>query len=59
MGAATAMYCAVSDEVEGVSGRHFRDCRETPVALPASLNSRAAARLWDISSHMTRLHSDC
>ena len=35
-GAATAVYCAVSDEVEGVSGRHFRDCRETPVALPAS-----------------------
>ena len=57
-GATTAVFCAVSEEVEGVSGRHFRDCRETPVSLPASLDSQAAQRLWDISSNMTGLNCD-
>jgi NAD(P)-dependent dehydrogenase (short-subunit alcohol dehydrogenase family) len=54
-GAETAVFCAVSEEVEGVSGRHFRDCRETPLSLPASLDSAAAQRLWDISSSLTGL----
>ena len=57
-GASTSVFCAVSEEVEGVSGRHFRDCRETPVSLPASLDSAAAQRLWDISSSMTALTTD-
>jgi retinol dehydrogenase-13 len=54
-GAQTTIYCAVSAEVEGVSGRHFRDCRETAITLPRSLDSAAAQRLWDISSNMAGL----
>jgi retinol dehydrogenase-13 len=54
-GAETAVFCAVSEKVKGVSGRHFRDGRETPLSLPASLDSAAAQRLWDISSSLTGL----
>ena len=53
-GAQTTIYCTVSDEIGGVSGRHFRDCRESHVSLPAPLCS-SAQRLWDISVSMTGL----
>ena len=57
-GAQTSIYCAVSEEVEGVSGRHFRDCRESARSLPASLDSAAAQRLWTISTNMTGLNTN-
>ena len=54
-GAQTSIYCVVADELEGVSGMHFRDCHQANLTLPASLDGAAAQRLWDISTKMTGL----
>ena len=54
-GAQTSIYCVVADELESVSGMHFRDCRQANLTLPASLDEAAAQRLWDISTEMTGL----
>ncbi len=51
-GAATSVYLASSAEVEGVSGKYFRNCRETRSSR-ASYDETAARRLWEISAQMT------
>jgi NAD(P)-dependent dehydrogenase (short-subunit alcohol dehydrogenase family) len=51
-GAETAIYLASSPEVEGISGKYFKDC-ETVRSSPASLNQADARRLWEISAEMT------
>lgn len=51
-GARTPVYLAASPEVEGVSGRYF--VKEKPVpSSPASQDSAAARRLWDLSAQLT------
>ena len=53
-GAKTAVYLAASEEVRGVSGLYFADCR--PVrSSEESYDRFAAARLWEISEAMTGL----
>lgn len=52
-GAQTSIYCAVAEELEGVTGRHFHDCRDANLVLPPSLDKAAAERLWDVSMKMT------
>ena len=47
-GAATSIYLASSPEVEGVTGKYFMDCRETP-SSPASYDEEAQRKLWEIS----------
>ena len=51
-GAATSCYLACSDEVEGLSGRYFANCKE---AKPHTLaDDRALAeRLWEVSETLT------
>ncbi|KAI5631857.1 short chain dehydrogenase domain-containing protein [Phthorimaea operculella] len=49
--AQTSIYLAVSPEVEGVSGRYFRDCRETNVTKLAQDNE-LADKLWKISEQI-------
>jgi NAD(P)-dependent dehydrogenase (short-subunit alcohol dehydrogenase family) len=53
-GAATSIYLASSPEVEGVSGKYFVDCRETP-SSPTSYDEGAQRRLWDVSEEMCGL----
>lgn len=54
-GAQTSIYCAVAEELEGVSGRHFHDCQDANLILPPSLDRAAAEKLWDISMKMTEM----
>ena len=47
-GAATSIYLASSPEVEGVTGTYFADSKPK-ASSPASYDTAAAARLWQIS----------
>jgi len=50
-GAQTSIYLACSPEVEGVTGKYFKDSKPIP-SDPASYNRAAAERLWQVSLEM-------
>lgn len=52
-GAATSLYLATSPEVEGVTGRYYIDCRPAK-SSPASYDTTAARRLWDLSMELVK-----
>jgi hypothetical protein len=54
-GAQTTIYCAVSEELDGISGRYFSDCKEKPL-LENGLNDNDAKNLWDISENLVKLN---
>ena len=65
-GAATSVLLAASPLVDGVGGRYFEDCNESPTitqrsndvgggVAPYALNADNAARLWDIGVAFTGL----
>ena len=56
-GAQTSIYCAVSEEMEGVSGNYLVDCKIKRLTTPAATDDEAAERLWRISAKMVGL--DC
>jgi len=51
-GAQTGIYLATSPDVAGVTGKYFVKCKAVPSA-PASYDSAAARRLWDVSEELT------
>lgn len=54
-GAQTSVHLAVADEIEGVSGKFFADCK--PSLPPAwAANPKRADILWKASETMTGLH---
>ncbi len=53
-GAATSIYLASSPEVDGVTGKYFAGCRETP-SSPTSYDEGAQRRLWEVSEQMCGL----
>ena len=53
-GARTSVYLAASRDVQGMTGKYFVKCREAESA-PASHDSSAMLRLWEISARMTGL----
>jgi retinol dehydrogenase-14 len=53
-GARTAVWLAASDEVKGVTGKYFVDCR-TKAPAPAALDADAAGRLWELSGELVGL----
>jgi NAD(P)-dependent dehydrogenase (short-subunit alcohol dehydrogenase family) len=53
-GAETAVYLAVSPEVEGMTGGYFEKCRPAK-ASPLAEDREAARRLWDISARICGL----
>jgi NAD(P)-dependent dehydrogenase (short-subunit alcohol dehydrogenase family) len=53
-GAATSIYLASSPEVEGVTGKYFANCRETPSSA-ASHDEAAQRKLWEISEELCGL----
>lgn len=56
-GAATSIYLAASQDVEGVSGRYFVDRREKqPVAH--AVDPRTAGRLWEVSEELVGFRYD-
>ncbi len=50
-GAATAIWLAASDEVEGVTGKYFADCREKAPSADA-LDGDSSRRLWEVSADL-------
>ena len=53
-GAATSIHVASSPELEGVSGRYFKNCREA-LSSSVSCDAALARRLWEVSARMTGL----
>jgi NAD(P)-dependent dehydrogenase (short-subunit alcohol dehydrogenase family) len=59
-GVATSVLLAASPLVEGISGRYFEDCQESPIVTERpddfsgvaayALNDDNAARLWDVGA---------
>lgn len=65
-GAATSVLLAASPLVDGISGRYFEDCNESPTVTqrpddfsggvaPYALDHDNAARLWDIGTGLAEL----
>jgi NAD(P)-dependent dehydrogenase (short-subunit alcohol dehydrogenase family) len=50
-GAQTLIYLSVSEEVDGVSGEYFADCKRTKYS-PLADNSLLRKQLWDISAKL-------
>jgi NAD(P)-dependent dehydrogenase (short-subunit alcohol dehydrogenase family) len=53
-GAETSIYLATSQKVEGLTGRYYVDCKESP-SSPASYDRAEGAKLWDVSKDLTGL----
>ncbi len=54
-GAKTSIYLASSSEVEGVSGKYFKNRKEDR-SVEASYDEGLAKRLWDVSKDLTNHH---
>ena len=54
-GAQTTIYCAVSEEMEGVSGKYLADCQIQKPVNPQALDDDLADKLWDASTQMVGL----
>jgi retinol dehydrogenase-14 len=55
-GAETVIWLATSSEVEGVSGKYFRDKKEIR-SSEISYNVDIARRLWQVSAELTGVES--
>ena len=53
-GAQTTIYCAVSEDLDGVSGKFFADCKE--VKLSQNVSDQDAERLWELSAQLVGLN---
>lgn len=53
-GAQTTIYCAVSKDLDGVSGQYFSDCAAKEPAEQAK-DDGAAKKLWEVSASMLNL----
>ena len=53
-GAQTSIHLAVSEELEGVSGLYFADCKEKLPAETAQ-DDKAAKKLWEVSAKLVGL----
>ena len=52
-GAQTTIYCAVSEEMEGVTGQYLADCRITKTENPQATDDELAEKLWEASAKLT------
>ena len=55
-GAQTTVYCATEEQLEGISGRYFGDCKEEDCAAQAK-DDAVAMRLWEVSEELTGFKS--
>uniref|UniRef100_UPI00398EA05F retinol dehydrogenase 12 n=1 Tax=Pristiophorus japonicus TaxID=55135 RepID=UPI00398EA05F len=56
-GAQTSIYCAVAEELQATSGKHFSDCSPAFVA-PQGRNDETARKLWDVSCKLLEIRWD-
>ena len=54
-GAQTTIYCAVAEELEGVSGGFYRDCKRAKLATAVAVDDEVAEKLWSVSEEMVGL----
>ena len=54
-GAQTTIYCAVSEEMEGVSGQYLADCKIKKLTNPQATDDTVGEKLWEVSSQMVGL----
>ena len=57
-GAQTSIYCAVSEEMEGVSGKYLADCKIVKPRTKEATDDEIAERLWQVSAQMVGLESE-
>ena len=55
-GAQTTIYCAVAEELEGVSGRYFENCQEKELEKDFVKDRETEDRLWRVSAEMVGLN---
>lgn len=56
-GIQTVLYCAMSPDLEGVTGKYYRDCKEgTPKKTVYNRNWQSV--MWDESVKMVKLGED-
>ena len=51
-GCQTVLHCAMSEELQDVSGRFYANCREAPWS-EVSLDDAVAVKLWNVSEELT------
>ncbi|XP_049754393.1 retinol dehydrogenase 11 [Elephas maximus indicus] len=56
-GAQTSLYCAITEGLEILSGKHFSDCQVARVSAQAR-NETVARRLWDVSCDLLGIPLD-
>ncbi|XP_012679088.1 retinol dehydrogenase 12 [Clupea harengus] len=56
-GAQTSIYCAVAEELDSISGKHFSDCTPAFVA-PQGRSEDTKRKLWDISCDLLGIEWD-
>lgn len=55
MGAQTTIHCAVAEELAGVSGLYFNNCKpEEPSKL--AMDDGVAKKLWEVSEELTGIN---
>ncbi|PVD20089.1 hypothetical protein C0Q70_20583 [Pomacea canaliculata] len=60
VGAQTAIYCAVSDEVKGQSGKYYAECRLAEDSVhPLANDLEATRKLWELSEKWTKPTLSC
>lgn len=57
LGAQPSVYLAVSEEMEGVTGRYY-DLMTEKEPAPQALDEEAARRLWEVSSRLVGLEKE-
>ena len=57
-GAQTTIYCAVAEELEGVSGKYFADCQLQELTTKLSQDDEVAEILWTASAAMVGLDNE-
>ena len=56
-GAQTSIYCAISEEMEGVTGQYLADCQIQALKNPQACDDQAADKLWEMSMELVKLES--
>ena len=54
-GAQTTIHCAVSEELEGVSGRYYGECQEQELVTAVAKDDDVVEELWRVSAKMVGL----
>ena len=54
-GAQTSIYCAVSEEMEQVTGQYLADCQVQKLKNPQATDDQAADKLWEMSMQLVNL----